>query len=286
MKRIILISLAVCLIGIIALDAESFRVEEKKEIRKTLNFQDPSKPKELFIDNIWGSIEVEGYKGQEVRLVVHKTIKGRSKEKIQKAKEEVELDITEEGNTIDLYVDGPFRDCNKRRRWRSWRNPGYRVQYDFKLKVPHKTDFYLKTVNCGDIKVNNVEGEFEVRNVNGRIEMTEVSGAGDAHTVNGKVKVLFSRNPKSECSFRTVNGDLEITFHPNLSADLLLKTFNGDAYTDFEVSYMPVKKSVGKRHKGKYVYRSKFSGVRVGKGGPEIKFNTLNGDILIGKKNE
>jgi len=251
-----------------------------------LNFQDPSKPKELFIDNIWGSIEVEGYKGQEVRLVVHKTIKGRSKEKIQKAKEEVELEITEEGNTIDLYVDGPFRDCNKRRRWRTWRNPGYRVQYDFKLKVPHKTDFYLKTVNCGDIKVNNVEGEFEVKNVNGRIEMTEVSGAGDAHTVNGKVKVLFSQNPKSECSFRTVNGDLEITFHPNLSADLLLKTFNGDAYTDFEVSYMPVKKSVGKRYKGKYVYRSKFSGVRVGKGGPEIKFNTLNGDILIGKKNE
>lgn len=285
MKKIILTSLAVFLIGIIALDAESFRIEEKEEIRKTLTFQDPSKPKELFVDNIWGSIEVEGYRGKEVKLLVHKTIKGRNKEKIQKAKEEVELEITEEGNTIDIYVDGPFRDCNKRRRWRNWRNPGYQVHYDFELKVPHKTDLYLKTINSGDIKINNVEGEFEVKNVNGRIEMSEVAGAGDAHTVNGKVKVLFSRNPESDCSFRTVNGDLEITFRPNLSADFLLKTFNGNAYTDFSVSYMPLKKSVSKRYKGKYIYKSnRFFGVRTGKGGPEIKFDTLNGDILIGKK--
>lgn len=285
MKKIILTSLAVFLIGIIALDAESFRIEEKEEIRKTLTFQDPSKPKELFIDNIWGSIEVVGYKGKEVKLLVHKTIKGRNKEKIQKAKEEVELEITEEGNTIDIYVDGPFRDCNKRRRWRNWRNPGYQVHYDFELKVPHKTDLYLKTVNSGDIEVNNVEGEFEVKNVNGRIKMSDMAGAGDAHTVNGNVKVLFSQNPESDCSFRTINGDVEITFRPNLSADLLLKTFNGNAYTDFSVSYMPVKKSVSKRYKGKYVYKSnRFFGVRTGKGGPEIKFDTLNGDILIDKK--
>lgn len=285
MKKIILTSLAVFLIGIIALDAESFRIEEKEEIRKTLTFQDPSKPKELFIDNIWGSIEVVGYKGKEVKLLVHKTIKGRNKEKIQKAKEEVELEITEEGNTIDIYVDGPFRDRKKRRRWRNWSNPGYQVHYDFELKVPHKTDLYLKTVNSGDIEVNNVEGEFEVKNVNGRIKMSDMAGAGDAHTVNGNVKVLFSRNPESDCSFRTINGDVEITFRPNLSADLLLKTFNGNAYTDFSVSYMPVKKSVSKRYKGKYVYKSnRFFGVRTGKGGPEIKFDTLNGDILIDKK--
>ena len=285
MKKIILTSLAVFLIGIITLAAESFRFEEKEEIRKTLKFQDPSKPKELFVDNIWGSIEVVGYRGKEVKLLVHKTTKGRNKEKIQKAKEEVELEITEEGNTIDIYVDGPFRDCNKRRRWRNWQNPGYQVHYDFEFKVPHKTDLYLKTVNSGDIEVNNVEGEFEVKNVNGRIKMSEVAGAGDAHTVNGNVKVLFSRNPESDCSFRTVNGDVEITFRPNLSADFLLKTFNGNAYTDFSVSYMPVKKSVSKRHKRKYVYKSnRFFGVRTGKGGPEIKFDTLNGDILIDKK--
>jgi hypothetical protein len=286
-KKIILTSLALFLTGIVALYAESLRFEEKEEIRKTLKFQDPSQPKELMVDNIFGSIEVEGWSNQEVQLVARKTIKARSAEKIQKAKEEVRLDISEEKNTVDLYVDGPFRPNDSRRRWRSWRDPGYEVQFDFELKVPHKTNLYLRTVNNGNIRIKNVEGEFEVKNVNGRIEMTEIAGAGCAHAVNGEVKVLFSRNPESDCSFRTINGNLEIFFCPDLSANLRLKTFNGKAYTDFPVTFLRAEQPVGERHNGKYVYKSnRFFGVQAGKGGPEIEFDTLNGDILIGKRNK
>lgn len=285
MKKIILTPLIICMIVAMTLNAKSLRVEEKEEIRKTLNFQDPSKPKELQVDNIFGSIEVKGYNGQEVQLLVHKTIKGRTKEKIQKAQEEVQLEITEDGNTIDLYVNGPFRCRNERGKWKSWRDPGYVVLFDFELKVPQKTSLYLKTVNKGNIMVENVEGEFEIKNVNGRIEITEVSGAGDAHTVNGKVKVLFSQNPESDCSFRTINGNIEVFFRENLSADFRLKTFNGDAYSDFLFTYLPSRAAVQGRHKGKYVYKSdRFIGVRIRKGGPEIKIDTLNGDILIAKR--
>ncbi len=285
MKKICILSAIVLLIGVIAA-AGDFRVEEKEEITKILKFKDPAKPKELQVDNIFGSIEVEGSSGEEVKLIAHKTIRGKNSEKIQKAKEEVKLEISEEGNAIDLYVDGPFR-CGEGRRWRSWRDPGYEVQFDFELKVPHKTNLYLKTVNNGDIRVNNIEGELVVNNVNGKIEMEEVAGSVEAHTVNGRVKTLFNRNPEADCSFRTINGDLEISFCPDLSADLRLKTFNGQAYSDFPVTYLPPEKAVAERKQGKYVYKSnRFSSVRVGKGGPEMKFDTLNGDILINKRNK
>jgi hypothetical protein len=285
MRKICVLSAIVFLIGIIAAAGE-FRLEEKEEIQKTLKFKDPAKPKELQVDNIFGSINVEGDSGEEVKLIAHKTIRGRNSEKIQKAKEEVKLEISEEGNTIDLYVDGPFR-CGKGKRWRSWRDPGYEVQFDFELKVPHKTSLFLKTVNNGDIKVNNVEGELVVKNVNGKIEMEEVAGSVEAHTVNGKVKTLFSRNPEADCSFRTINGDLDVAFCSDLSADLRLKTFNGQAYSDFPVTYLPLEQAVAERRQGKYVYKSnRFSSVRVGKGGPEMKFDTLNGDILINKRNK
>ncbi len=262
-----------------------YKVEEKEEIRKALKFENPSKPKEVVIDNIFGSITVEGYNGQEVQLLVYKTIKARNKEKIQKAREEVELDITEDGNTIDLYVDGPFRCSHKGRKWKRWRNPGYVVHFDFELKVPHKTSLCLKTVTEGNIEVKNVEGEFEIKNVNGKIKMTEVAGAGDAHTVNGGVKVLFTKNPQTACSFRTINGDIEVSFREGLSADFRMKTFNGDAYSDFPVEYLPARPAVSKRHKGKFIYKSdRFIGVRVEKGGPEIKMDTMNGDLLIAKR--
>jgi len=282
MRKIPFFSLAVLLMAGLFISSSSWSVEEKEEIQKTLRFQDPSQPKELGVDNVYGSIKVVGFSGQEVQLAAHQTIRGRSKEKIQQAKEEVSLEITEEGNTIDLYVDGPFRCCQKSQKWRRWRNPGYQVQFDFELKVPVETSLYLKTVNKGDIKVENVKGEFEVKNVNGAITMNEIAGAGEARTVNGEVKVVFIRKPESDCSFRTINGDLEISFPKNLSADFRLKTFNGDIYSDFPVTYLPTKAPIQDHKKGKFVYKSdRFFGVRVGKGGPEIKLDTLNGDILI-----
>jgi len=270
---------------ILSFQGDDFRFEKKEEITKTLKFQDPSQPKDLQVDNIFGSIVVTGYKGTEVKLTAHKTIKARTEGRIEKAQQEVTLDITEEGNTIDIYVDGPFR-CRHKNDQEGRHDPGYRVHYDFEIKVPSKTNIFLKTVTDGDIKVNSIQGEFEVRNVNGEIFMNDLAGSGKAHTVNGEVTLVFSKNPDSECSFKTINGDIEVSFVKNLSADFQLKTFNGDAYSDFAVSYLPtVSSSSVERKNGKYVYKSnRYASIRVGSGGPEIQMDTLNGDILIKKK--
>ena len=110
----------------------------------------------------------------------------------------------------------------------------------------------------------------------------EVGGAGRVHTVNGGIKVLFAKNPASECSFGTVNGSIETSFRPSLSADVKVKTFNGHAYTDYDVTAMPRNVSAGERRDGKFVYRSDdFNGMRIGNGGPELKYDTLNGSIRI-----
>ena len=280
------ISWAIIIAMILALtlgfSEDRMKVEEKETIQKTLIFQDQNKPKEVLVDNIFGAIEVEGYSGQEVKLTAHKTIKARTKDKIQKARQEVTLDITEDGNTIDLYVNGPFR-CQNRER--GWRDPGYRVHYEFKLQVPHKTDVVLKTVTDGDILVTDIQGDFDINNVNGKIEMSGMAGSGTAHTVNGRVKIQFRKNPATDCSFKTINGDINVDFAKGLSADFRLKTFNGDAYSDFPIDYLPARSAEKGRKDGKFIYKSdRFIGVRIDKGGPEIKMDTLNGDLLINKR--
>ncbi len=283
MKKSIFFLLSLIIaVGLFA--AAEYKVEESEDIQKTLKFQDPSKSKELFVDNIFGYIHVEGTSSKDVQLRVHKTIKARTSDRLKKAKEEVSLDIREDGNTIDLYVNGPFRCPEEEREKRGWRNPGYAVHYDFTLLVPYQTSLTLKTVTEGDISVKNVEGDFEIKNVNGQIEMTDISGSGDAHTVNGKVEVSFTKNPSSDCSFKTINGDVKINFQPNLSANFWLKTFTGDAFSDFPVSYLPSKPAKEYRKAGKFVYKSSnTTGLRIGKGGPEIKMDTMTGDILIEK---
>jgi hypothetical protein len=265
---------------------EEYPVQKKGIVEKTLKFADPTGPGEVIVDNVFGSIEVEGYDGRDVFLVAHKTIFAKDKDKAARAEEEVSLDIKEEGQTVDLYVDGPFRERYREKRGiREWRDPGYRVHYHFKIKVPVRTDVSVSTVTEGDIEVRNVEGTFDVHNVNGRVRMSDVAGAGTAKTVNGEVTIGFRSVPNGECSFKTINGDLVITLPEKTSADFRLKTFNGEVYSDFPVSSLPAKPAVAEKKDGKYVYRSdRFFGVRTGQGGPEILMDTMNGDILIKKR--
>jgi hypothetical protein len=284
MKKIFHALIILLLIGSINLHSDHYRFQKKGEVNKTLHFQDLSKMKDLQVDNIFGSIIVTGYEGKEVKLFARKTIKARTQEKIQKAAQEVKLDITEEGNVIDIYVDGPFRQQHNERG--NWRDPGYQVHYDFDIKVPRKTNIYLKAATAGNIQVSSIQGEFQVKHADGKIIMHDISGAGTAKTAAGDVEVSFSKNPDSDCSFKTVAGDIHAVFLENLSADFLLKTRYGDAYSDFPAIILPVQSSATEERKnGKYVYRSNASvGVRIGAGGPEITMDTLTGNILINKK--
>lgn len=284
MKRKIFIAL---ITGILVshLGAEKFQVIKHEDIQKDLPFSQPSGPQEIRVDNIFGFITVVGYSGQAVKLKAHKTIKARNQDRYEKALREVTLEITEEDNTIELYVDGPFR-CQEDNghKYRN-KDPGYQVHYDFELQVPYQSKILLKTVTEGDILVTNIQGDFEVQNVNGKILMKEMGGSGTAHTVNGRVEVFFTHNPASDCSFKTINGDLDVYFKENLSADFRLKTFTGDILSDFPVTYLPFVPGKGEHKDGKFVFKSsRFFGVRTGNGGPKVKMDTFNGDILINKK--
>jgi hypothetical protein len=269
---------AILLIGALAI-AYGYDQEEHETIRKSF----PA-VKRIDLDNVNGFVHVTGYAGAGIEMVAEKSTVAESADRLEAAKRDVKLDISQTGDTLSFYVDGPFRcNCGDGRRGISeHRRPGYRVTYDFDLKVPAGTELRLSTVNHGDIEVKNTTGDFEIDNVNGRITMDEIAGSGSAHTVNGPVKLTFARNPRGNSSFRSVNGEIDASFQPGLSADFRLKTFNGHAYTDFEVTALPSPAATSERRDGKYIYRSNdFAGVRVGQGGPELKFDTLNGSIRI-----
>lgn len=271
-------------------DWKSFKTED---IRKTLKFADPSKPGEVAVDNVFGPVTVEGYAGAEVVLEARRIVYARDEARARKAEEEVSLDIGGQGNTIELYVDGPFREDDREGRSRDIhmrRDPGYKVYYGFTLKVPTKTSLVVSTVTDGDVEVRGVEGAFDVRNVNGRVRIVDAAAAGDARTVNGGVTVVFRREPGGACRFETVNGDVEVGFPGTPSADFRIKTVHGEAYSDFDVTALPKAPPVREERRekgGKYVYRSDGSyGIRAGKGGPEIRLETLTGDILIAKRSK
>jgi len=255
---------------------------EKEEIRKTLQFPVGGSSRQIVVDNINGAIDVVGYAGSEVQLIAHRTSYGNSAEALGKSKEKITLAIKEEPGKIIVYVNTPWRCDDHSVSYHRRKDYGFDADFDFELKVPSNADFSLRTVNKGSITVANMHGAFEVSNVNGGIEMSGISGDGLVTTVNGEVAVRFRKNPVSRCGFRTVNGSIEVQFPDELSADLKLKTFNGEVYTDFDVTGLSRKSTGPERIGRRTVYRGdEFFAVRAGDGGPEMLFDTLNGDIRI-----
>lgn len=260
----------------------AYKVQETEVIRNTYPVP-AGVERGVEVDNIFGSVEVVGTNTEQVQLVVTKTIYAETDTKLAAAKKEVTLDVKNDGETLVFFVNGPFRcNCNDGCGGRWGRDPGYMVKMDFRLEVPQRMRYKVKTVNDGHIKIQGVAGDFIVRNVNGSITMTDVAGSGSATAVNGPVKVTFRENPKTDSEFKSINGNVELAFARSLSADFRFKTMNGGIYTDFPMTGLPQQAVAPERKNGRFVYRSdRFTGGRVGSGGPEIKIENLNGDIRV-----
>jgi methionine-rich copper-binding protein CopC len=277
-------------------DDRYFSVQDQETIRKTFTLS--ATHKALDVDNIFGSIEVVGTDSNEIQLVVTRTNRAETQQKLDLAKKVVTLDVNQQADSLTLYVNGPFRCNNYRGGCGGCGDYGcggcngcdrdqYQVKIDFQLQVPRSIDVDLRTVTSGHVRVENISGHYSVHNVNGPVEMLRVAGSGSAGSVNGSVKVTFAENPRENSRFNTINGSVELYFAKNLSADFRFKTMNGGIYTDYQMTSLPVR-AMKEEHEGtRVIFRAdRSSGARVGSGGPEISAENLNGNIRILENHE
>jgi hypothetical protein len=266
-------------------EPRTWRVEDSEKIERSFRLSGGD-PHKLLVDNISGYVHVTGAAGSEVKVSVSKRLHADSSAAMAEAKRDVKLDISQQGNFVRLYVDGPFRSRDGNGvNYRGDDYYGYRVTFDYDIEVPVDTELVLKTVNEGTIEARNTTGDFSFSGVNGGIDVSGLSGSGTVRTVNGPVKAAFTRNPAKPCEFRSVNGSIDVYFQPSLNADLQFRTLNGGIYSDFDVTTRPVP---GKAQNvdGKFLYRvdHRDMAARAGSGGPELKFDTVNGAIRLHSK--
>jgi len=274
---LLLVSWLLLLAGPVA--AADWPVRDSREWTEVARFPAGGSTQALEVDNIFGSISVEASRGDEVRLAARETVRARNAAAVERARREVSLTFTEKRGALRLIVDGPFRRPDGSL---EWRNDDYEVHYDIELQVPEQVDVELRTINAGDISVRGVSGDFVISNVNGGIELLGVAGGGRLRTTNGGIELRFADNPERPWSLKTLNGDLDVTFQPRLAADLRFQASNGDVYTDFEVTPRRLPPPEPRRRGGKLVIRREHAfGARVAAGGPEHRFETLNGDVYI-----
>ncbi|MES2329335.1 MAG: hypothetical protein V4539_06995 [Bacteroidota bacterium] len=245
----------------------------------------------LAIYNLDGFIKVEGYAGDKVVIEIDKTISAKDKETLEEGKKEVKLGFEQIGDSVVAYLLYPWdtrphdwRDDSDN--WNERRRIEYNCALQYTVKVPFNMNLRVGTVNNGDVTVKNVTGTLRVTNVNGAIDIANAKGTTSAHTINGDLTVSYASNPPEASSFNTLNGKLTVMFQPNLSADLQFKSMNGGFYTDFDSQVLAptLVKNEEKRSGGTMYRLKKDTQIRIGSGGKQLKFETLNGNIYIKKQ--
>ena len=263
-------------------DDRNWKYDDHESIQRTFDIPASGGARRLLVDNINGYIHVTGAAGSQVRVSVDRETRAWSAETAQQAMREVKLDVSQQGNFVRLYADGPFRG-NNGTNYRGDDYYGYRVIFNFEIEVPPDTELVLKNLNS-PIEVKKTTADYDLHGLNGKVDVEDVSGSGSVQTLNGNVKVAYSRNPQRETHFKTLNGSIDVYFQPSLDADLHFKKLNGEIYTDFDVTLLPTSGSLHDLN-GRWVYRSDRSAAgRAGKGGPELDFETLNGQIRLHSK--
>lgn len=264
-------------------DDRNWKIDQHESIRQTYEIPSGAGPRRLLVDNISGFIHVTGSVGNQVRISVDRETRAWSQQAADEAKHDVKLDMSQQGNFVRLYADGPFRG-NNGTNYRGDDYYGYRVIFDIEVEVPPDTELVLKNLNS-PIEVKKITADYDIHALNGKVDVEEVSGSGTVQTLNGGVKVTYTHNPQRETHFKTLNGSIDVYFQPSLDADLHFKRLNGEIYTDFDVTLLPTESANLRDLNGRYVYRSDRSTAgRAGKGGPAFEFETLNGSIRLHSK--
>jgi len=261
-----------------------WRIDQKESLNQTYNVGDGSGPHKLLVDTMSGFIHITGTSGSQIRVNVDKHILADYNEAVAEAKRDVKLDMSQQGNFVRLYEDGPFRSRDGGTNYRGDDYYGYRVLWNLEIEVPTDTELVVKGINHGDILIKRTTGDYEIHGLNGGIEMDDVAGSGMVSTLNGKVKVTYTRNPAKDTKYHTLNGSVDIFFRGTPDADMQFHKLNGEIFTDFELTMLPVSGNSSDTN-GKWIYRSnrEIAG-RAGRGGPKLSFETLNGSIRLHSK--
>jgi hypothetical protein len=211
----------------------------------------------ISVDNVNGSITVDAWDKNEVRLEAVKI--ANSRERL------AEVEIKVDAKPDSLRISTEFG------RNRNWNCSGYcRLEVQYKLTVPRGAVLSeIETVN-GSVTIANMTNFTKASAVNGSVKAANLRGTAHIETVNGTSEVSFERlDSSSKINLSTVNGRVNLLIPSDSDATIKAESVNGIITNDFNI---PVRK-------GKYVGRDLYG--KLGDGSVAINLESVNGGLNI-----
>ncbi len=206
------------------------------------------------LENVNGSVQVEGWSRDEVEVSAVKTGHNDPHELDQ-----VKIEVDSSPGQVAVHTCYP-------------KGQGAEVAVEYHVHVPYRVLLgNVETVN-GSVTVRGVEGGGELKSVNGNVEVFDSAGRFSEKTTNGNLRLelrqLMAGGPMN---LETVNGSVLLGLPPGAQGDLKVLSMNGEFYSE-----LPVSSTVGSP--AARAFRAKLG---TGSGGGEISVRTINGGIRL-----
>lgn len=226
---------------------------------------------EIVVDANDGDVEVATASSQQVgvRVITHGW----------KINDDLKIAGTQSGNRIELKLHRANKVCF-----------GFCFQsIRIEIRVPRESDLDIHTGD-GNLRVDDVRGNFQLQTNDGDIRMQEAEGLLHANTHDGNIdvqgrfdmlnlstgdgnidaKVSAYQAPQAGWTLRTGDGNIRLELPDNFAADLDAHTGDGSVKVDFPIT------AFGSNQESRV--RGKING-----GGISIELQTGDGDVRVEK---
>jgi hypothetical protein len=204
-----------------------------------------------------GSIRVQGWDGDQVKVTARLQTNGESDAEAQALLKEIR--ITSDGRRVS--AEGPSQGGGYRSGWSA----------SYVVMVPRRFDLTLDA-NNGSLGVDGVSGKLDLRTTNGSVALTDVGGEVHARTQNGSLNVqLAGKSWDGEgLDAVTQNGSVRLAVPEAYAANLETGTVNGRINTDIPITVQ-----------GRI---TRQLNVPLNGGGRTIRATTTNGSVRISRR--
>jgi hypothetical protein len=204
-----------------------------------------------------GSIRVQGWDGNDVKVTARLQANGESDADAQAMLKDIR--ITSDGRRVS--AEGPNNDRGYRSGWSA----------SYVVMVPRRFDLSLDAYN-GSLGVDGVTGKLDLSTHNGSVTLTDVGGDVHARTQNGSLNVQLAGTSWSGDGLDAVtqNGSVRLAVPASYAATLETGTVNGRINTDIPITVQ-----------GRI---SRQLSVPLNGGGKTIRAMTTNGSVNISRR--
>lgn len=220
------------------------------------------------LENRVGSVSLDGYSGDTIKITARFKIRAPSKSKARKIFKKIIFDLSNKDGEVSIKTDLP--KVRQTGLFSFTHEVRTTISIDYNIFLPSGTNVKINTLN-GDINVNNLEAPFLLKTGVGDIDIkNSADEIGKAEISRGKIRCeLLSPGWNGNLNLWVGSGEISLLLTEEINAVLTAKSDKGRVELDVDNRIKPEVKKYDRMK------------ITFGSGDGKINLDNIRGKVIV-----